>query len=529
MNIPSAQDVDREIFYRKYEADSITGIMAEKYMHGDTRISIIPKLRPIFDCNTDKYSDVELFLLRGGRGSGKSRGVGQKLVLLARSEKTRILCTREIQNSIKDSVKKVIENWIYFMGFGPEFHITKDTIVHKETGTDFIFMGMRSGTNEQSIKSLEDVKYAWVEEAQTMSAESAEMLLPTVRVDGKKIFFTYNRRTEIDVVDGLQKKRKAMLIHLNYNENPFLTRTLYDDAIELKEMNYDRYLHIWEGQAMAEDSSSIVMPYSHLTKCVDLHLEHGYGDGRMFAGFDVADGQYDHSDKNSFAARAAATVHRVEEWQIGQVYQSVRKIHSWYYELGFGEVNFDAIGVGVGAKSEYARWEADEREKDPKFSIPYDVSPFQGSETPKGGDTIFVKHGSNIITNKQYLKNVKTQLWWNGRLRLQNSMKLLEGHKLDRPGYFLSFSSKIPGLDSLFSELSQATYKLDGGGRIMIDKAPGYKEIHVDGKKKMIKSPNKADSTLLSFGKDLEHGLRAHATDSTKKKIVEIPESKYSW
>lgn len=536
MDLPALKDIDRELFYRKHEADSITGVLAEKIVwqngkkeYGRTRISTIPKLRPLFDCHKDKWSDIELFLLRGGRGSGKSRGIGQLLVLIARSETTRILCTREIQNSIKDSVKKVIENWIHNMGFTDEFTITRESIVHKETGTDFIFMGMRAGTNDESIKGLEDVKYAWVEEAQTMSADSWALLDPTLRVDGRKIFFSYNPRTEHDVVDSIKKMRKAHLIHLNYTDNPFLTRTLYDQAIELKDTNYDHYLHIWEGQAMAEDSSSIILPYSHLTKCIDLHKTYGYGDGQMFAGFDIADGQYDHSDRNSFAARAAATVHRVEEWQIGQVYESVRKVHGWYYELGFSEVNYDAIGVGVAAKSEYARMEADEKEKDNGFTIPYAVNPFMGSMTPMGGDTIFVKHGANLITNAQYLKNVKTQLWWNARLRLQNSMKLLEGHKLDREGYFISFSSKIPNLDLLFSELSQATYKLDGGGRIIVDKAPGYREIHVDGKKKMIKSPNKADSTILSFGSDLEFGLRAHGEEHKKAEPVVIPEAGFSW
>ena len=93
-------------------------------------------------------------------------------------------------------------------------------------------------------------------------------------------------------------------------------------------------------------------------------------------------------------------------------------------------------------------------------------------------------------------------------------MKLLAGHKIDRDGYYLSFSSEIKDLDNLFSELSQATYKTDSGGRIQVDKAPGVKEISVDGKTKQIKSPNKADSTILAFAKDLQFGLRAHGEEA---------------
>lgn len=264
---------------------------------------------------------------------------------------------------------------------------------------------------------------------------------------------------------------------------------------------------------MAEDAASIILPYSQLTKCVDLHKLYGFDEGQMFAGLDIAVGQHDHHDKNSFAARAAATVHKVEEWRIGEPYESVRKVHGWYYEMGFSEVNFDAIGVGAAIKSEYARIKAEESKKEDGFKIPYDTIPVQGSMAPRGGDICFTKQGRNVILNKDYFKDVKSQLWWNLRLRLQNSMKLIEGKELDRQGYYLSFSSGISELDSLFSELSQATHKIDGGGRILVDKSPGIKEIRVEGRVKRVKSPNKADSTLLSFARDLEYGLRAHGDE----------------
>lgn len=524
MILPSKHVVDRELFYRNAENRHASDVSAEKFFYGDTRISIVPSLRPLFEHKLEKYCDIEYFLLRGGRGSAKSESIGELLVLIARSETTRILCTREIQNSIEDSVKKVIEDWIVYLGYEDEFDINQKKIVHIKTGTDFIFMGIKTGTDKDSIKSLKGVKYTWVEEAQTLSKESWDKLDPTIRIDGRQFFFSYNPRTEKDVVDSIKRMKKALLIHINYNQNPFLPKTMKDQALDLKEWDYDHYLHIWEGRPMAEDASSIILPYSQLSKCINLHVEQGYHDGQMFGGFDIADGQTSHHDKNSFAARAGATVHRVEEWQIKEVYQSVNKVHSWYHELGYSEVNFDAIGVGVAAKSEYARLETEN-----KMKMPYDVVPFQGSSSPRGKDICFVKHGVNTITNGQYFKNVKAQLWWNMRLRLKNSMKLLEGHKIDRDGYFLSFSSKIPGLDSLFSELSQATYKTDGGGRILVDKAPGVKNIRVDGKQKVIKSPNKADSTILSFAKDLEFGLRAHGDEEKIEEEFNMMPNDFGW
>ena len=515
--LPTLSAIDRELFYRRHENKTLTDAIALPFDYDGVRVSIAPKLRPLFEHNTDKWTDIEYFLLRGGRGSGKSETIGQLLVLIARSETTRILCTREIQNSIDDSVKKVLEEWIEFMGFSHEFEINAKTIKHKKTGTDFVFMGIKAGTDKDSIKSLKGIKYVWVEEAQTLSKNSWDKLDPTIRIDGRKFFFSYNPRTEHDVVDGIKSKRKAHLIHINYNENPFLPMTMLDQAKELKAMDFDSFLHIWEGRLMAEDASSIIMPYSQLSQCVDLHKKFGFSDGKMFGGFDIADGQHDFHDRNSFTARAGSTVHKVEEWQIGQVYQSVRKVHQFYYELGFSEVNFDAVGMGVAAKSEYARMENED-----KIPVPYDVIPFQGGSSPLGKDTGFVKHGPNVITNGKFFKNVKAQLWWNGRLRLQNSMKLLAGHKIDRDGYYLSFSSEIKDLDMLFSELSQATYKTDSGGRIQVDKAPGIKEIQVDGKSKLIKSPNKADSTILSFARDLQFGLRAHGEEVELEEDIEF-------
>jgi hypothetical protein len=271
---------------------------------------------------------------------------------------------------------------------------------------------------------------------------------------------------------------------------------------------------------MAEDASSIILPYSWLSKCVDLHKTFGFGDGIMFAGFDIADGTTDNHDKNAFAVRSGACINDVHEWQIDQVYQSCSKIHKFYYQYGFGHVNFDATALGVAAKSEFARIEAEEGKK-----LPYDVIPFQGGMSPRGENTVYVKHGSNIVTNGAMFKNLKSQSWWNLRLRLENSMKLLKGQKLDREEYFLSFSSDIKDLDGLFSELSQATYKEDGSGRIIVDKCPGVKTIKVDGKSKEKRSPNRGDAVIYAFANDLKYGLRAYSEDV---KPVEKPRPNFS-
>ena len=524
INIPIA-DIDRELFYREHEAPRPGFPASIKYTFKNVRISVIPKLLPILeDLNQNKH-DIEYELLEGGRGGGKSEPIGQALVLIARTEKTRILCTREIQNSLKDSNKKVIEEWIDKLGFKSEFHITLESVVHKKTGTDFIFMGLKTGTDNDSMKSLKGVKYVWVEEAQTLSSDSWGKLNPTIRVNGRVFFFTYNPRSEKDTVNEIKNLRKARLTRLNYTDNPFLPEVLRDQALELKELDYDQYIHVWEGVPMAEDASSIILPYSWLSQCIDLHKQHGFSSGQMFAGFDIADGTTDSHDKNAFATRSGACLHFVDEWRTGEVYQSVSKIHQYYYQFGFSEINFDATALGVAAKSEFARIEAEEKKK-----LPYDVVPFQGGMSPRGNDTVFVRHAANTITNGQYFKNLKSQSWWNIRMRLENSIKLIKGHKIDRDGYYLSFSSDIKDLDGLFSELSQATYKIDSGGRVQVDKCPGIKMIRVDGKQKEKRSPNRADAVVYSIAHDLKFGLRAHGSEQiVSKKTTSLKPNQFSW
>jgi hypothetical protein len=116
--------------------------------------------------------------------------------------------------------------------------------------------------------------------------------------------------------------------------------------------------------------------------------------------------------------------------------------------------------------------------------------------------------------------NAKAQSWWNLRLRLENSLRLLKGEKIDRKDYYLSFSSDIKDLDSIFLELAQATYEEDNSGRIKVDKVPGMNSVIVEGKDKPRKSPNKADAIVYSFVDDLEGGLRAHQPKSRKVKVI---------
>ncbi len=153
----------------------------------------------------------------GGRYSLKSHTVARILLILARESKIRVACFREFQNSIADSSHQLLSDLIVKYGLS-DFTVTNNSIINKVTGSDFIFKGLHR--NGQSIKSIEGIDIAWVEEAQAVSNASIEILTPTVRKKGSRIIYTYNRLLEDDpvhtrlVIDG---RPNTLVINVNYD------------------------------------------------------------------------------------------------------------------------------------------------------------------------------------------------------------------------------------------------------------------------------------------------------------------------
>ena len=184
----------------------------------------------------------------GGRGSGKSWAAAKTLLALGFARSLRILCAREIQKSISDSVHKLLTEQLNDMGLGGFYEITRDAI-RGANGTEFIFKGLR--TNPQEIKSMEGIDICWVEEAQAVSKESWDVLIPTIRKPGSEIWVTFNPLDESDptyqkfVVD---QPDNAIVRKVNYDENPYFPEVLREEMEWLKSRDYESYLNIWEGE-----------------------------------------------------------------------------------------------------------------------------------------------------------------------------------------------------------------------------------------------------------------------------------------
>ncbi len=189
----------------------------------------------------------------GGRGSGKSYNFAAMAVVVAASTPgARGVCIREVQKSLRDSAKRLIEDTIERLGLGSQFEIIQSEIRTPGSGS-ITFMGMQDHTAE-SVKSLEGLDWAWVEEAQTLSARSLELLRPTIRGregGSSELWFSWNPRNASDPVDrllrGAELPPNAVVVQSNYSENPFFPAELDAEREFDKRDNPDRYAHTWLG------------------------------------------------------------------------------------------------------------------------------------------------------------------------------------------------------------------------------------------------------------------------------------------
>lgn len=188
--------------------------------------------------------------LYGGRGSGKSHSFAGYAILRMVSEPgLRLVCVREVQRSIADSVKQLLEDKIDTFHLTSFFSLTENEILGAN-GSRCIFRGMQNHT-AASIKSLEGFDVAWVEEAQTISQKSLDLLTPTIRKKGSELWFSWNPENENDPVDVLlrQDAPAGSVVRLvNWNDNPWFPEELRDDMERDKERDPDKYEHVWNGQ-----------------------------------------------------------------------------------------------------------------------------------------------------------------------------------------------------------------------------------------------------------------------------------------
>ena len=217
-------------------------------------IEIPKEFKVLFDLD----KDLRHIVLYGGRASGKSTSVALSLLILGMNKKLRILCTREVQNSIADSVHKLLSDLISKYKLNT-WEVQKDIIKNKQTGSEIFFKGLHN--NSQSIKSIEGIDIVWIEEAQSVSADSINTLVPTIRKAGSRLIWTFNRLTENDPVWELIVKKaddRTFVQKINSDAiESLLSKEIIEEREKMRLDSPEMYEHVWLGEPMTSKTGSV--------------------------------------------------------------------------------------------------------------------------------------------------------------------------------------------------------------------------------------------------------------------------------
>jgi len=291
------------------------------------------------------YRKMRYKILYGGRGSGKSYAVVEALIYYAMTYNVRVLCCREIQKSIKESSYKLIVDMIMSMGLVDEFYITQNSIICKKTKAEFIFMGLHA--NVTSIQSIVDIDICWVEEGQSISAESWKILTPSIRGIGSEIWVSLNPWLPSDVIckNFIERTHvNSVVVKINYLENPKCPQVLLDEANDMLVNDPDMYEHVWLGGYMKQGSNNL-FKFSELlaaTKRIGVAKQ----DGLVVAGFDVA--RFG-DDSSALVIRNHGRIIFAKKYHNQKIFTTCKQVLEELYKYNVDTVVVDGGGLGAGA------------------------------------------------------------------------------------------------------------------------------------------------------------------------------------
>ncbi len=433
-----------------------------------------------------------LIVLIGGRGSAKSESAGRILLMKAQTEACDILCGREFQNSIDDSVHKLIKSLIPKTG-ATGFEVT-DKKIDCVTGGGFRFK--RFSRNSEAVKSAQDFKYSWVEEAQSLSQQSIDDLLPTIRAAGSQLWFTANPQSSADpfskrfitpylhelLTNGFYEDDMHLVIMMNWRDNPWHGVLEGQRLWDFENLPRAKYDHIWEGAFNDSVEDSLILA-EWFDSCIDAHKKLGFEPvGLRIASHDPSD---EGSDSKGYAMRHGSVLLDVQEKTTGDINEGGDWATGLAINAAVDAFTWDCDGLGVGLKRQIAQALDGHRTT---------TAMFKGSEGVDNPDALFQPvEGSETQdqkTNKHALKNKRAQYYYELRERILKTHKAVNGQYCD-PDDLISFSSDIEILPKLRSELCRMPVKPNSNGLFELYPKPEMKA------KFKIDSPNLGDSVMM--------------------------------
>lgn len=425
-------------------------------------------------------------VLYGGRSSSKSWDAAGFAVFLATQCRIRVLCARQFQNKIAESVYTLLKIQIARFGLSNEFVITENSIKHKRTGSEFMFYGLWRHIDE--IKSLEGIDICWIEEAHNLTEEQWDILEPTLRKEGSQFWIIFNPRLITDFVyrrfvsntpaDTVKRK-------INFDENPFLSDTIIKVINRKKEEDEEEYQHIYLGEPRTDDDA-VIIKRSWILAAVDAHKKLGIEPaGVKRVGFDVADSG---NDKCAMVAAHGFLATHVDEWKAreDELLKSAGRVHATARQLE-ASIDYDSIGVGAFAGAHFQELNVEHKVKVQYFRFN------AGGGVLDPADRID-KDDPKSPMNKDFYANLKAQSWWGIAKRFRDTFNAVEQGQEFAPDKLIAISSECDHLDRLIDELSTPRKDYDNSGKSKV-------ESKKDLDKRDIPSPNLADAFVMAFAK----------------------------
>ena len=428
-------------------------------------------------------------VLHGGRASGKTRDAGAEAILLARTYKIKMLCTRRQQNRISESVYAILKDEIDRRKCGHEFKITNNSITHLITGSTFIFMGLLRNILE--IKGLEGLTHVWLEEAEQLTEEEFDIISPTVREELSELWIIFNPHLISDFVWKnfvVNPPANTIVQAIQYTDNPYLSATILADIMAMKAKDIEKYNHIYLGQPVQEDDR-VLIKMSWLLAAVDAFDKLDYSSEPDYTdpwqiGFDIADSG---EDACATISRKGSVVYSADSWEAGEhelLKSAIRVFNKALATERYSTICYDSIGVGASAGSKF-------RECNEESDVAVDFHGFNAGGKVENPDKVYTNEGGKI-TNQQFFSNIKAQMWWHVADRLRNTyIAVTTGQSFPRD-QLISIKGDCPHLQQMLDELATPFRDFDKLGKVKV-------ESKQDLAKRGIKSPNLADAFIMAF------------------------------
>jgi len=419
-------------------------------------------------------------VLYGGRSSSKSHDACGRLVYITNKHKLKILCVRQFQNKITDSVYTLIKDKIEAFGVNDNFNIINNSIKCNITGSEFLFYGINRNIDE--IKSTENVDILYIEEAHNLTKEQWDILEPTIRKENSEVWVVFNPNLATDFVYDrfvVNTPPNTIVRHINYNENPFLSKTMSDIIENAKKEDYEEYKHIYLGNPRTDDDDSIIKR-TWIMAAIDSHKKMNIEpSGIKIIGFDVADSG---DDKNASVVRYGPLATTIKEWQgkEHEIGKSAIKVYNEANDIG-AEVIYDSIGVGAAIGSKF-------KEINDNSQTNVLFHKFNAGEKVRHPDRLYMPK----VKNKDFFANLKAQTWWNIADRFKATYNAVVNGEPIEEDELISIDSGIESIEKLIQELTIPRKDYDNFGRVKV-------ESKKDLAKRGIKSPNIADAFIMAY------------------------------